>query len=709
MIDEVCIIDPFQKLLVAKYEAELPWQKQIKDAETLCAHVRDVMLPALLNCSKNISNKEGRSFFVSKHHVNLMLALNGHQGISERERLAVLEIHDRDGKEKANEALVEIINLNKEKAFNIWIRKLEEKYPGNVVFHFLFLRPLFSLSGHGSRRALFEPVDEVIDWLFKRIARERVSPNENLAKLYCLKLASNYGSQSYDGWRYVPAGIENAARLSALCRGSGWCVAASAYASSYLEESDFYILWANKKPVVALRQKIGQKIIVECQGRNNASPDGWFHDIQLFVESREMLLEHRDNELEGEVGNDWSDKSFAWWQDRCRLWPFGLFFAPAGMRQDLLEEFRPVLAYYYNFPDYQNLLKLLDQRQDLSLNISQWCELIKLNPIMYGSCPECFRPDIQCSQACLYGWRERAEDDELSLLDFEHIPTEIKEHPDFLISLSHSFPVQVRDAIRKKMNTRADRESPFDIQSVLPECENEPQMIVVERMINTLLSNMDGVFTDEQFSLIIRNRQDFYELRRHAWQSAIGEDPTLWFALPQDLQNEDSFLLTDKIKRKVDLESWVIKVLEKPWLLTQKKGVPESLRNHTAIIDAYYNGWKKHVMPWQFWVQKGGYGYGYTHRVHMSYALLANERFLHVMTEQWIKYGVRMWDRASQRMRRIPAVQLTFLRACSKLDKKRAISWDFKLAIGNEISQQKTKLSSLFDEEIEDLIDELIG
>ena len=236
------ITDPFLKILVTKYEREIPWQKVVRDTDTLVAYLNNEMFPKLVGRAEYPPDKSSKSLFISSKHVNLEVALRYEEGLNWSELSGIKEVFAKNGKGAATEALVEQTNKRKEKAFKAWITRLQKTYPNEPGFWLLLLRPIFELSRKGNRRPLFEPSDDIIEWLHRRISRERFSPFDNLARQYCIKLGAGSKNEISNGWIYVPQDKENAAQLAALSRGSGWCVAAQSWASWFLEESSFYSL-----------------------------------------------------------------------------------------------------------------------------------------------------------------------------------------------------------------------------------------------------------------------------------------------------------------------------------------------------------------------------------------------------------------------------------------------------------------------------------
>jgi hypothetical protein len=204
------------------------------------------------------------------------------------------------------------------------------------------------------------------------------------------------------------------------------------------------------------------------------------------------------------------------------------------------------------------------------------------------------------------------------------------------------------------------------MQDIFNPSPSDSPAIAQERLVNVLLNNQDGIFSDEGFLEADRQRDDFLTIREIAWFDAMQTHPPLWFALPEDLKVSDKFRLSDLVPDKVDIENWCEQVTQKPWVLLNQKGVPKSIRLHPRILDAYREGWlpylKKH--PWKIWVPKGN-------RVYMSYALLADHKTIAALTEGWRKREkeiVKCWfNNPSERMRDIPAMQVAVLQVVNDL------------------------------------------
>ena len=649
------IEDQFLKILATKYEKEIPWQVLVRDSSTLIRYVENVMLPKFLDRAAFPHNEAGKNhLYISSNDVSLDTALNAEVNRDSPEIKTIKNIRLVEGDIVAKAALVKLINERKYLAFKAWIDMLDKEYSNEPVFKLLLLRPLFELSGRGMRRAVIEPSLDVIEWLHRRIERERVLPDENIATHYCLKLGMGSQKASSDGWQFIPSGRQNSAQLSAASLGSGWCIADRKWANNYLEDCEFYLLRSINQPVVALRVSTNSGRVIECRGRFNSSPDKWFVDIDIFLKTQSLDMYGRENIKEG-----FDSKSEDWWKDRIRLWPFAGLLAPSTIKAKLVSEIYVDLFKYAHFKNFHNLVQLLG----VNLDQGFWRMLVEVNPYSYVNCPRELQSSPRIQEACLTGWKSLLNDDQMTAQLILTIPEFVRANARFQEAIGKNFPASLRDTIRKHPSTWSERENRFKLQNFLPATPGESEQVARERLVNVLLNNEDGIYTDDKFSDIERQREDFLIIREQAWTEAIQAHPPLWFALPVDLRNKENFQLTDQAPKNVDLDMWCLKVTAKPWLLTQQKGVPKSIRFHRCILEAYRDGWFPFLRksPWRLWVPKGA------RRVYMSNALLADDHAINALAEGWKqsenKILNRWFQNASDRMRKLQALQVSVLRA----------------------------------------------
>jgi hypothetical protein len=655
------IEDPFLRFVVAKYENEIPWGKTVNSEATLAAHVEEVMLPRLLDRVAFPPKVGVKHFYVSARDVNLELALSTDMELDQSEIEIVRLIRDEDGTEEAIRALVQVVNERKSVAFEQWSKLVGSDHLENRAFTLLLLKPLFDMAGRGARRSVVPPSTDVIEWLTRRIISGRLSPNDNVAQVYCWKLASGSSHVPENGWQYIPSGYENAAELSAASRGSGWCVASIEWARDYIRRSAFYILHSRGKPVVALRSDPTGMKIVECEGRYNNHPSGWCVDIVFFLRTQAIELRHRNNAVREEVLSmgDLDDQSAEWWKDRLRYWPFASQLLPQALVDITFNDYRSEVTSYLNFPSFGSLA----EKAGVVLNPSDWANVVAIDPRRFSHCPDSLQNDPDVRQACITGWIERTGDGELVISELSIIPDFVRQAPGFHEVLEAHFPDGLTTLIRRPPKSYAERLNRFKLEEVLPATAGEPERLALERAVNAILTNDSANFSDEIFSSALRQRDDFPEIRKSAWKDAITAQPPLYFALPKDLKSAPDFMPLDGEVSRLDMDQWEYKVREKPWLLTQQNGVPKSIRYHLRILEAYRDGWIPYleISPWRVWVKRGKF-----RRVYMSYALLCDSVIVDAFSEGWLrrkKTALYSWDSGSYRMRDMPVIQLAALRA----------------------------------------------
>ena len=660
------ITDPCLMWVVAKYENEIPWQTQVKDQGDLSAYVTAKMWPCQRERMTYPVRSGKKHAFVSAKHVDLELALTTDQELDRTDIEIIRLIRDDDGPDAATAALVEVINHRKRVAFEAWRDLLEGQYAKAPAFALLLLRPLLEQAGSGARRTIIPPDPDVVAWLYRRVCEHRVTPSDNLAKIYAWKLGAGAQRVPQNGWQYIPAGTENAARLVAAASGSGWCVASYHWATDYLAHSCFYILRSDGKPEVALRATPDGGAVIECQGRYNESPNDWFVSIDLFLRSQDIVLEDREAEMEEalEWAGDLADCTASWWQHHIRYWRFAALFVPTTSTSGLPAIGMDDLAPYLGFPRFKDLIA----SSGLAIGVADWAAMVAIDPVRLAHVPEKYATDAAVLEACKKGWTDRLEDDDLTGEEIQQIPDFVKNSEAFMTLLRAQLPHTFGDRIRRPPRTAEERLARFDLDTVLPASEADPFRLAVERAINRLLTNETCDFSDSRFPKAVVDRADFLQVREQAWKEAIQAQPPLWFALPDDLKNYPDFERQTGVATRVDLAAWEEKVRVSPWLLTQQNGVPKSVRLHERVLEAYFAGWMGYLMsaPWRVWVKRGLY-----RRVYMSYGLLADARAPDKLTAAWREQRRTLfstWSKASYRMRAMSLYQATVLRAVG--DKK---------------------------------------
>ena len=432
------------------------------------------------------------------------------------------------------------------------------------------------------------------------------------------------------------------------------------WATDYLASSSFSILRSRNKPVVALRME--GEYAVECQGRGNESPVEWFADIHLFLQTQGLTLQHRVTEMDAVLANegDFHQKPAIWWRDRLRLWPFASLMAPDRIRIGLTSDVQSSVLKYVGFPGFEAIAK----RIGLSMGRDEWREVICSDPTRYSNCPAQYCETPEVLDACILGWHKLCENGELTLELCRSIPDFVSENHTFQNLMQANLLTLMQHRIRQRPTSRIERENRFSLDEFVPLTPSSPPENASEFMVNWLLSNNDGDFNEDKLPELVRSREDFATIREHAWQEAVKAQPPFLFAVPSDLRRCQGLSPSNSTPARVDLDSWCVKVQQKPWLLTQKSTVPKSIRWHLRIVNAYRDGWLPYLseFPWRIWVKKG------MRRVYMSEALLADETVIDALAIGWCNRKARIcdtWMRASERMRNLPAYQLSVLRGMS--------------------------------------------
>lgn len=659
------ISNPFFMLLVSKYENEIPWQKDVRNQEDLENFVSSTMLPRQLVRLEYPPAQGTKHCFVSARDVDLELALTTDQELDREDIEIIRLIRDTDGADAATAALVDVINHRKRIAFADWRGLLEREYQSDPGFCVLMLRPLLEMAGAGSRRTIIPPDPAVVDWVYRRCKSGRISPNDNLAKVYAWKLGAGSQRVPVNGWQYIPSGPEHARQLAAAAAGSGWCVASPEWGSRYLRGSCFYVLRAEGRPVVALRASVDGRTIVECQGRSNYAPTGWFVDIDLFLRSQGIELWDRQREMANALqeAGDLLAQSPEWWGERFKYWPFATRLAPVSNQAKRTPVGTHDLVPYLGFPCVGALL----ESSGLSFGAAEWAAIVAIEPARYDHVPTQCQGDQAVLDACVQGWTDRAKDGELLISEIEWLPAFVRQAREFVAAVQANLGKDLKMRVRRPPRTADERLIRFNLDDLLPPSEHDSFELAAERAVNALLTHESYDFSDSLFAVTIRSRSDFPRVREHAWSEAIEAHPPLWFALPADLKAAAQFQRLEGPISRVDLDSWVSKVKEKPWLLTQQGGVPKSVRRHERILEAYFWSWldRLRAAPYRIWEKRGLY-----RRVYMSYGVFADPRFLDEFSKIWAQHRERLfavWSRGSYRMRRMALFQVAVTRCLAHL------------------------------------------
>lgn len=687
-IDRFKITDPVLRYLASKYESEIPWQKAVKNEPELRRFVRRTLLPNYLerlqyNRNEPSSNADSR-YFLDPKKIDLTRILSNPELFHEAERREIGEIRNQQGEDAARSYATDSLNIRKHESYQVWVRKLANYwYRSDHAFVYLMIRGMMDSLGKKSIRTLNEPEKIYIKWLRRRLQTQCFDPMVNIPEAYRSQFGYWSGTSSIDsqiqftgdranGWGYFPQNSDTSV-LSNACSGSGWCIAGSYMARTYLNSGCFYILFSNKKPVVALR--VEGKTVVECQGRCNRYPDGYESDISLFCQTLSLKLNHYRAPIEKAAKDEQitMGDSAEWWRQRAARWPFALITSPKTIVDLLSEEYSASTCVYEKFPAYAEL----SQQLAPSASPAKLCGIIRKRPFIYNQLSkfDIYEEHLTSFQsAAIQGWKELLEWDMIPDERIHLIPNFAFESPEFVKHFEAHFPSALRQKVRVLKVNRKEREKPFTLSQALPSFVDESPLIAREKMVNLLLNDQEGILNDFIFPESVRDRTDFDQLRREAWSEAFDAAPPLWFALPPEYLKDRSFRIqSGRFRGRANASKWLSQVKERPWYLLHQD-CPKLLRRHLRFLNAYRDAWITHFKndPSRLWYEFGKHkslmGSYPNRRVYASYALLHDEKVIDALTEGWLN-SLSAWDRASKRMQRIPGIRLSMLCALSSIFK----------------------------------------
>ena len=208
------ITDPFLKLFTIKYDKSIPWQTVVKDEFSLNQYIKDVLLPDLKKKTtwNKAYNQSAESLFVDCDDLDveqilktdefsdwdftdITIHLNDIDHYDEYFRTGQIncsfEQHETICREFASFELTIILNNRKEEAFTIWFDVLQKKYPKNIAFQYLVLKPIIEQSGYNSRQLLPAPDNVILKWLYFRIQSEYYKPSNIFGKEYNICLSND--------------------------------------------------------------------------------------------------------------------------------------------------------------------------------------------------------------------------------------------------------------------------------------------------------------------------------------------------------------------------------------------------------------------------------------------------------------------------------------------------------------------------------------
>jgi len=639
------------KFIVAKYENEIPWQTEVKNETTCIAFIKSTLLPTLIKrATWPLVDSQQKHFFTEEKHLNLALALRNEHDMNTTEFDKLKLIHKNNGEKAALKFLCEIVNKKKFEGFSQWITFMQSKYPNDIAFQLLILRPIFESAGLGVRRSITAPSEDIVEWLHMRIEKQRITPKSNLSREYFIKSAFGSGLVIENGWQVIKKNSP-ARKLMAAAQGSGWCIRDSFFASSYLKSYDFYILRSNKKPVVALRVNPFGKKIVECVDPFNEYPQLHVADIFFFMES--LGLNYSSAHFMNDVSAlhlDHVDFTEQWWKQRLKYWPFIVDRVPKEyIDQKVLTEHSIIPSYIELFP-----IEEIEKKLNIKLTIDDLESILMIRPDLYDVIiPKRNNEDIQRLQsAAINACIEKIEDKSLTFKEIELLPDFVKTNESFKSHLISNMPKSLLKKMERVPKSYTERLNPTLLEAILPYSANETIEISITRAQQNLVLYEGSNFSDNIFNEDLRNNPNFAQIREQTWLKAILTYPTYYFALPEDLKKNGIYVPQKEIKDQALLEKWIKNVEEKPWILTSKTGVPKSVRYHEKLLSAYIAGWIPILFknPSRLWkAHKNGYG----SRAYLSYPALKNKFILNALIDGFM-FKPNEFNESSGRMKSMP-------------------------------------------------------
>ena len=684
------ITDPFLKLLTVKYENSITWPV-VKDELTLNQHIKDVLLPDLKKKTiwNEAYNQSSKSLFVGDDHLDVEQILKTDEfsddeysevtqylnGIDNYdEYVETGQIPESQSREEyeigcmefAAYALATIINNRKEDAFKIWFDNVQKKYPKNVAFQYLILKPIIEQSGYNSRRLLPAPDNGVLKWLFVRIQHEFYLPSTNFGLEYRMRLSNGLNHRVINGWQFIPSGIENAAKLTAAAARSGWCIAGQYYAERYLVH-DFYILREKGKPVVALRVDKKNQKCYEVSGVHNEIAYNYYSEIWFFIRSifssstipskfvksnsAERMVPHFSKIVNENLEKN--KKNSEWWQEMVSKWPGTYDLVPDELKSEVKLDTSTFIKNQF----YMSLGVEFREKYGIHFSESDYIGLLEQHPQFYSELGILDNPTL--AAACIKGVLNRLIVNDITYKEYNKLPEFARKSPEIINRITTHLPLSFEKNIIKRGSNYKERNESVMLEEHVSYTQGESLDLTVLRALESILKNQSSDFTDVIFSKEIISHPDFKEIRKKAWLKAVLKDPTFYFAFPIDLVHEHVWAPQTKISAKDEetLKTWVSKIEARPWYLATEGKVPKSVRYHEALLRAYLIGWGVILSktPSQIW--KKTY---YYQRVYMSYAALRNFYIFSVLAKSFGKRGGG-FSTASERMRQIPAYQLAFL------------------------------------------------
>ena len=654
------ITDPILKFLVARYEKEIPWQTRVKNQETLLNFVKDNMLNSLyLQANLNYFKEHQKGFFVRREDVDADRFLSGGYGFKWKKwRDEIEKTRYTKSLMKANEILAEKINMLKERRFSEWKNTLKKLFPDEPQFALVLLRPLFSEFGEHIRNPLSKPNKRAIIKLHHLLKKEKINPNINLVALYFDLLSIN----TFIGrWYFVSKERGGVNKLSALSAGSGWCTFYEDYGWDYLAKSDFYILRIDGKSRVALR--IGKDFnLVEMVGVRNTFPKKWIEEIAIFIKLMGFKVDCRINNIIEPIYRDLPKKNFLWWKRMKQIFPFSVYLAPENYKKILAKSMEPYCAKYSDFPNFEELLKLVNLNKK-TVNANK--NIILDNPLFFTHLPK--EEQERLKGICVRSWINRAKMFGIKISEVKDIPPFVKYNKKFSQILMKNFPITVDYMIK----VFVDKHDDIDINEIFKPTKDEPYDLALKRMINFLLKRCCKRKLTSKIPDYLRS--EFDRIKKDAWIEIIKADPSFYFIMPNEIRNEKEFVELFKPKNvKASLiEKWKNMVYKNPHILRTKSGIPKSLKWHPEILKAYRNRCDEILADTAYiWLKEFNINCNHIYMkqgrriLHIiPYAFVNDKLTIDKLSKRFIKEKFEIWYKADRKAKRIPAVQYSLLKA----------------------------------------------
>jgi hypothetical protein len=656
------ITKPSLMLFVSKYENQIPWAIGINNEETLKKYIStDILQELFQSTSFSEKGSKKKSYFVEACHISLKINIDDNAVYNGEQIEKVKELLQHHDETIAKVYLAEIVNNRKKKSFDKWKGVLKKKYKDDPAFIYMLMRSVFDTSPYGSRRELADPDKNIIEWLHLQIEHKVFNPNESLSKNYFFKKSFGSGLRILNGWQYIQRDINNASKLSAAARGSGWCIADKQWASFYLEEFSFYILRKEGKPVVALRVHEGG--VYECVGVHNSIPVQYFYDIKLYSDYMKLsFLECDINDYLNELSFD--NFSLEWWQQRLVFWPGSYCKVEEKYWNNI--ECRS-LEYFIQYMEYISIEKLIKDFK-LVLDFKILFKALSMNPQLYETINNLSESETHKEKIkliCITAWLEKIERGELTLLEHKELPLFVKESEGFNQLLEKQISTNLYKEFYKIPKTFFLRNNRLNIGDLLVYNEFESYDVTLKRTTTIILNVESSDFSDHIFPDYLYNRTDFEKLRTDAWKEAISERPSFRLALPNDLCTLPEFGFDDSNVDSLQLQKAIDKIIEKPWSLDSKANVSEKIRNKEEALKAYIKGWQKLILknPDRLWCVSNRY---FKRREYISYAALRNKQIVDTYFQSFkvaLNKNSDVWQKLTERTQKVPAIKLAFLMA----------------------------------------------